>query len=163
MSLHINIDGFLRSIPCTFIGFLILNYIITLDIKWLKYVIFTFVFGSLMNKLLKHTFKSMNIGPRPSSGYLGCKLYPTTEKSKITWGMPSGHAQIVAVVVTFLIRDVVISRSNMISKYISISLLTAIVFVNSWYRVHLKCHTVLQVVVGNVVGVLFAVLSCGFV
>jgi len=120
-----------------------------------KNALIYYVWGSFLNGVLNILLKLLIQHPRPSDDADKFELVMERRKHFLlipydVYGMPSGHAQTIAftsVFVFFTIR-------NSIFKWgcVFVGLLTI------WQRVAYNHHTVLQVVVGAIVGGLFAYL-----
>jgi hypothetical protein len=142
-----------------------------------KYALFTglaFIMGDAFNageKLLSKKILGENssIGQRPNgcgNGYLdsdctGCGIYPSTTKS-LTWGMPSGHAQITSFAASYWtiylwmkylnetdIEAKKVAKNHAIVSTIIMWVLAACVWSQ---RVISMCHSILQIIAGVLFG-----------
>ena len=101
------------------------------------------IFSALLNTVLKEIIRS----PRPS-GEVALFGGP---RQRDFYGMPSGHAQMVALVTSFFIKNTV-DMSNptafgaMVVGFVTISILTVI------QRYTFRAHTLTQLAVGAVIG-----------
>jgi membrane-associated phospholipid phosphatase len=101
------------------------------------------IFSSLLNAALKEIIQS----PRPT-GEIALFGVP---RERDFYGMPSGHAQMVALVTSFFIKNTV-DTSNptafgaMVVGFVTISILTVI------QRYAFRAHTLAQLAVGAVIG-----------
>ena len=129
------------------------------------------LFNMLTNGLIKfgveHIFKflgktSLPIlgrGYRPN-GALNCGLSVSCpSKLATTFGMPSGHSQIIWALATFIVMQVYYNgeeffeTSDYIGRSIGISIATLLFAVLvSFSRVYVKCHTIQQVTLGALIG-----------
>lgn len=106
--------------------------------------------NGLMNRILKPVFKD----PRPPSPikFLNSEKFPKKleyTKNSNYYGMPSGHAQNVTFSLTYLYWTICESKLLKMASLI-IGVLT--VFERWWFR----NHTLLQLCVGIIVGIIFA-------
>ena len=112
-----------------------------------------YISGSFLNSVLNIFLKLLFQQPRPSDDPDKFELMMERRKHLLlipydVFGMPSGHAQTVAFTTAFVFFTI---RNNIFRWFcVLISLLTI------WQRVHYNYHTVLQVVVGSITGILFA-------
>ena len=111
-------------------------------ITFLLVYLVVFVFNVLLNYILKGIFRQ----PRPMDDV---QLFKIEElyKNKVgfdKYGMPSGHAQTVLYSTIFI--HLVLNNWNITLFYLIISLITM------YQRVYFKQHTVLQVIVGAILG-----------
>jgi membrane-associated phospholipid phosphatase len=123
-----------------------------------KTLLMYYLYGYFLNLLLNLVLKGMIKQPRPLDDP---ELFKLALKHSIrfrfingfpydSFGMPSGHSQAIFYTVFFIylaLRDIYVTLF-----FISIALLTA------YQRVLFNDHTILQVIVGIVVGILFAFL-----
>lgn len=148
-----------RTSPYTLYQFGILYSIVTQD--WVGvYSTAGFILGDLLNGLvLKPLTKAydpnLNLFKRPNANGLGtgCGIYPTCEKSEKTWGMPSGHSQIVAMFATFWIAYMLAYLPLTTGLYVAIAALVVIALLIMISRIYCKCHNLAQVTVGGLIGV----------
>lgn len=142
-----------------------------------KYALFTglaFIMGDAFNageKLLSKKIlgEDSSIGQRPNgcgNGDLdydctGCGIYTSTKKS-LTWGMPSGHAQITSFAASYWtiylwmkylnetdIEAKKVAKNHAIVSTIIMWVLAACVWSQ---RVISRCHSILQIIVGVLFG-----------
>lgn len=160
------IEKILIFVPYTIYQASLLAFIISGKIVYLYFTIVYMIFGELLNVLLKKGFSSIlpvSISSRPSIcgnstglNCNGCGIFPTNNYNH-TLGFPSGHAQMTAFACMFW--TLYILESNHKNKYISIAilwLLTISVFIQ---RIYSKCHSVIQVSVGAIIGIIFALIT----
>lgn len=144
------------------------------------------IFGKLFNFTEKQIFKKIQgenniLGKRPNplgteilkGKYDKCSIpinefkpwklkvvdkdYFKDGKNKPSWGFPSGHAQETSFVATFL--TLYNLNHNTKHKYIYITILWIINILTMNQRVSIGCHTLLQVIVGNLFGIGWGILS----
>jgi membrane-associated phospholipid phosphatase len=114
-----------------------------------------YIIGSFLNSVLNIFLKLLIRQPRPSDDADKFELMMQRRKHLLlipydVFGMPSGHAQTIAFTTAFVFLTI---QNDMFSGFcVLISLLTI------WQRVHYNYHTVLQVIMGSIVGLLFAYL-----
>ena len=168
------IEEFTIQLPLFGYYLSIYSSIITNNYHILYFTILYFL-GNMSNNLIKNFLKKSgilpeNIGNRPSGcgnrkiGDLcrGCG-YWTVYKDDIgsnSYGFPSGHAQSMAILAIFW--SLYIWKKNSIKtfkQYVLIGLLFLLAVVVCYQRVNSKCHTVLQVISGTIIGILFGILS----
>ena len=112
-----------------------------------------YISGSFLNFILNIFLKLLIQQPRPSDDPDKFELMMERRKHLLlipydVFGMPSGHAQTVAFTTAFVFLTI---RNNIFRGFcVLISLVTM------WQRVHYNHHTVTQVVIGAIVGILFA-------
>jgi len=108
--------------------------------------LFAFIIGSFLNHSLNSTLKTMIKEPRPKNPlpYIDDGLI----KGAHIYGMPSGHAQIVAFAVSFLIFTKNPLFLIIVSLYIGI-----LTLIQRW---KFRRHSVEQLVAGSIVGTLFS-------
>jgi len=142
------IDSFFQN-PIFFIGYygpiivLIINiYLMRHRFFWLYIYLFFVVINTYINKALKILIKE----PRPSNW----KTFIEFEKLKDEeqYGMPSGHAQSISFSIFFYYLLFGITPYI----YVMLSILLLALF-QRWYN---RNHTILQLIIGLVVGGLFA-------
>jgi len=95
---------------------------------------------------------------RPTNRKYGCGIIPfVVGNNKVEIGMPSGHSQIMSLIATFWILYL-FKTNNKYKIWIMLLLLIIVGLVN-WSRIAINCHTVLQVIVGNIVGIIFGIIA----
>jgi membrane-associated phospholipid phosphatase len=114
-----------------------------------------YIIGSFLNSVLNIFLKLLIQQPRPSDDPDKFELMIQRRKHLLlipydVFGMPSGHAQTVAFTTAFVFMIIQNDMFGVIC--VVISLLTI------WQRVVYNHHTVLQVIMGSMVGLLFAYL-----
>ena len=170
-----NVENTLINMPriiyiCSF-----LSIIITGNIEFSYFFIFTLLFSTGLNKLIKNLFKitqilPKKIGDRPSGcggpkikGLCrGCSIDPAY-KNKIgstTYGFPSGHSHISALAASFWTLYIINKNQKLLpGHYISIILLWIITIAVLKQRLDCKCHNIYQVMTGLIVGGLLGILG----
>lgn len=104
-----------------------------------------YLVGSFVNVIFNYVLKGIIREPRPNSNMLHMRqLYKKVTDFNV-YGMPSGHAQSVWFSTWFVFM--VTRRIEVLIGYTMLSLLTM------WQRVKYKFHTLLQVIVGSVLGI----------
>jgi membrane-associated phospholipid phosphatase len=168
----------MTSFPYTIYMSSLLAWIVSGEEKYGFFMLIAIVFGDVFNVIEKKISKKImssnsKIGMRPSGcGNLykkkctGCGIYQSNGISN-TWGMPSGHAQITSLSATYWIMYVWLlyknekepeNKSRLKTKaIISTIIMVLIVIIVCVQRVYSGCHTVLQVIVGSVIGVILGV------
>jgi membrane-associated phospholipid phosphatase len=175
-----------RSSPALIFLFAFLNAVLNPSYQSF-YLIIILILLSPLNWILKHLIakplynllnkKSLPIlgsGERPI-GAVGCSLVLDNVKST-TFGMPSGHSQIIWTLGTYLLCKVISNWHNKITNAdknklsttftvlgylwiicICIIILAVMIYV-SYSRVYIEgCHTIQQITVGGIIGA-----TCGF-
>lgn len=137
--------------------------IITQSKLILYFLIGILIFGSFMNHILKYSFSNLfpdaEWGKRPEDRpNTGCGYFDKCDGGKAqTYGFPSGHSQTMAFFAIFWTLYILDTNSNKnsadtILKILAIWLITLSVAIS---RIHVKCHTVVQVVAGLMIGIGF--------
>jgi hypothetical protein len=134
-----------------------------------KYLIFTlfYMISVGFNVVEKYIFSNIlcirNVCKRPDQcGYklnnmcTGCGAIPSITY-KESWGMPSGHAQSMAFATTYLILYLYYTKNKNISVFSSLLILLSLLVM--FQRINSKCHSVLQVIIGTVFGVVLGYIS----
>ena len=111
-----------------------------ININYVFVFFIVFVLSGFFNKLLKSCYKS----PRPKNPH---KFLASETFMKDANGMPSGHTQVAsfALTIAYLFTN----------KYLYESLL--LIFITFIQRIIYNNHTILQLFVGCIVGVLFGI------
>ena len=121
-----------------------------------KNMFFYFNTGLIVNSILNIILKGLIQEPRPMFDSKKIKLATSHAKSYFfqngipfdIYGMPSGHAQAVFFMTTFI--HLALNHTNITYLYVFFSLLIA------YQRVLFEYHTIAQVMVGSIVGSSFA-------
>lgn len=95
--------------------------------------------SQVVNQALKRFFQQAR--PDPLGGGHGCGLWP---RAHVTWGMPSGHAQLAFMAAMYW--------SLHMPQTWRCWLLWTTATVVSWQRVWCGCHSVAQIAVGAALG-----------
>ena len=176
------VNNIITSSPYTIYLSCILASLISGDYKYVLFGAFVIFFGDMCNAMEKKIFKAIlpdYFGKRPSGcgnslgkKCSGCGIYPSRKVSK-TWGMPSGHTQIITLTAVFWTIYLVAmykheqaqydaknipnppNQGTLITQLIFIWLLTVIICAQ---RVYSKCHNLIQIAVGAAFGAGFGVL-----
>lgn len=154
------------KIPFTAPLLFMLLFLLTLDVQYI--IVFTLIIAHLIfNPILKIIMKSiyqlfktdtlpiLGLGYRPK-GKAVCSLFGTSPSEKKTFGMPSGHSEIIWSIIGYYLiyyynRDK--DSKNFLMIYILKALILCMIglFV-SLSRVYIGCHTIRQVLVGGIIG-----------
>lgn len=134
-------------------------YLTTQDPVQLYFAIYLVIAGFLGNDFFK--FITYSIAPnnpafkRPQQIHASmkkCNVYPNI--FAISWGMPSGHAQISALGATFWSLYLLSQQKNpTIGQYIISIIFCFIAIVVSYSRIYQGYHNSLQVIIGFLIGV----------
>ena len=115
-----------------------------------------FLVGLTASDILNLILKDIIREPRPSGRCLvngtetGCGVVPEYGRVSESYGMPSGHAQCLGYTVTFW--SILLLKSRKRHAIRLCGLLIVIALMVAWSRVKAKCHSVLQVSVGLLIG-----------
>ena len=129
----------------------------SLYLLWSKpNLLFYYVIGFLTNSLLNILLKGIIQQPRPSENEKLFNLALTNAKKDVfkngipfdAFGMPSGHAQSVLFSTVFIY--LAIKKQNILLIYLLVTVLTM------YQRVYNNYHSIFQIMVGSIVGTLFA-------
>ena len=183
----------ITSSPYTIYQAGILATIVTGDPKYVLFSVFAFIMGDGFNALEKKIAKTITkkimgddsrVGQRPSgcgrgkstTECTGCGIYPSHGSESKTWGMPSGHAQITSFAATFWTLYVWLKYKNETDpdakrlakiKAIASTVVMWTLATGIWsQRVISSCHTISQIIVGVIAGILFGCLAyfiCTFI
>lgn len=112
--------------------------------------VFIFLFGSIFNSLLNMLLKQIFREPRPnnplvfidSNDLIGNNYY----------GLPSGHAQSAMFSLTFMYLTINTSSNFVMTLYI----MSCIAVITLYQRWKYRRHTIKQLIIGSIVGSLFA-------
>lgn len=137
----------------------ILLFILSIYILWNKHkLLFYYIIGSFFNTILNVILKGIIKHPRPSEDINAFNLALSTGKRFIykngipydIFGMPSGHAQFCLYSTIFIYLST--KHVKLLYLYLFVSFFTMI------QRVVYNHHTILQVMIGGVIGLLFGYL-----
>lgn len=148
-----------------------LIFIMTLDLVYI-YSVGVAVFTSIFNWVLKQIFKKMyQLAGKESLPILGrgyrpvgatdCSLtHQCGKKISKTFGMPSGHSQLVWALTTYFILylyniDKEELEDNKHKQYIygiTYGIIVLLALIVSYSRVRMGCHTIQQVILGGIFG-----------
>ena len=176
----------ITSSPYTIYQAGILATIVTGDYKYIFFSLLAFLMGDGFNAIEKHIVKNLlsnkfqKIIQRPDGCGIGkymnnvgnqctgCGIYPGTKKST-TYGMPSGHAQITSFSSTFWSIYVwmkYIQEKDLLKKsklknqaIVSTVLMWSLSLVVWTQRVVSGCHSILQIIIGVICGIIFGILG----
>jgi membrane-associated phospholipid phosphatase len=160
------IEKILIFAPYTIYQASLLAFIISGKIIYLYFTMVYILFGEMLNVLCKKIFSHLlppSISSRPSicgnssgNNCNGCGIFPTNNYNH-KLGFPSGHAQMTAFACMFW--TLYILESNHKHKFISILILWLITFLVFIQRIYSKCHSILQVFIGAILGIFFALMT----
>jgi membrane-associated phospholipid phosphatase len=130
-------------------------------------------FEFLYNKLNVDTLPILGRGQRPV-GFKNCSDVPTCEKihSAFAFGMPSGHSQTAWFIFIYLVlylndtinekkQDLTNSRKTYYNLWLGFSIVIGLIIsiYISYSRVAVGCHTIQQVTLGGILGLIFGSVS----
>lgn len=153
----------LQAAPVLTYTFAILAYCIEGKRIYLYFLLGLFVLCTLLNSLLKMFFKRFfsNVDvfdrPNPPKSGCGCFSNDTYEENKSSFGMPSGHAQMVFFFASFWTCYLHSKNSN-ISEILRSIILWLFALMVSFQRIYSGCHNLLQIFVGGLIGIILGVL-----
>ena len=139
----------------------------------LVFIVGAMIFSSFTNPLLKKFFEStfgdLECFKRPNPPAEGCGIFPDVDMpGSKTFGMPSGHVQLLTFTATFwslyLIQSTIGSSTSGSSNGESNELLLRLAFLwlsaiaVAYHRIESGCHNLIQCVVGGLFGIFFGVL-----
>ena len=128
----------------------VLLLLITIYLLWNKNVLlFYFLLGTTVNNIINIILKGIIKQPRPSvnNKSIALKKYYTYVHTNHAYGMPSGHSQNALFSSAFIFAS--LKSVNISGFYCLLSIITLI------QRVQYNHHTVLQVVCGSILGLVF--------
>ena len=161
--------GLARAFPLITIVSPLLSFFLTNDIDLLLLSI-TLLLNDGLNHFLKYSvlrplmgkkkYPIIGYGLRPNGAkdcglFVGCKD-PLSKKE--SYGMPSGHSQNVMLFSTYAILTLMNGNYTDRMKNIGYVLFSLLAIGIMYSRVYLKCHTVQQVIIGGVIGLLLGYL-----
>ena len=134
-----------------FYGPLIIGFIHCVYLWRRKIILITYVFFAIVNIFINGVLKNLIQEPRPREQiYLNeYDVVPNTAPSK--YGMPSGHAQSIGYSITFLYLVVHSPALLIITTFIG--------SLTIYQRFKYGRHTILQLIVGLVIGSFIAIIS----
>lgn len=162
MNLFQQIIGLARAYPLITITAMLLNYLITNNIEFFM-LSGALVINDIINFMLKYFIAKpilgdkkyflMGSGSRPK-GAKNCSLFVEKNASfSKSYGMPSGHSQNAAFFSTYAIMGI-LNNPLISNKYIFVTIFIFLAFSVMYSRVYLKCHTIQQIIVGGVLGII---------
>lgn len=134
----------LIMLPVTFMLFYGLLYLLTSDSKWIMLIVLVLVLSFVNELVLKKIVRQER--PSMRGGKYGCGVYSYIKEST-SLGMPSGHAISVSLFLMAMITE--LGNDKVLEKAILIAFCAIAIL----HRVYLGCHTILQVVVGSIIGI----------
>jgi len=157
------IYNLLKVSPAIIYASCLLAFVATKKKIYLVIFFATTFFGDVMAHVQKKIFKSFlppHLSARPCVSISGCDrtsqcgVFPRVDKNHISYGFPSGHAQISALAATLF--SLYLYRELGKQAYPSIAVLFGLVILVAWQRIHSNCHTFLQILFGWFFGVFYA-------
>ena len=157
--------GLARAFPLITIVSPLLSFFLTNDIDLLLLSI-TLLLNDGLNHFLKYSvlrplmgknkYPIIGYGLRPNGAkdcglFVGCKD-PLSKKE--SYGMPSGHSQNVMLFSTYAILTLMNGNYTDRMKNIGYVLFSLLAIGIMYSRVYLKCHTVQQVIIGGLLGLI---------
>tara|TARA_B100001248_G_scaffold258079_1_gene241621 strand:- start:8 stop:550 length:543 start_codon:yes stop_codon:yes gene_type:complete len=116
-----------------------------------KNYLFKPILGNKNNKLL-------GLGKRPN-GAKNCGYFiNSNSKPSTTYGMPSGHSQSTLFFSTYVILNLLDNNFSNNVKIIGILLFTLISLGIMYSRIYFNCHTIQQVIIGGIIGIILGYL-----
>ena len=173
----------ITSSPYTIYQAGILASIVTGDPKYVVFSLFAMIMGDGFNALEKKIAKKImgddsSIGKRPSGCGIGngkeddctgCGIYPSFGNKSVTWGMPSGHAQITSFAATFWTiyvwmkykNETDIEKKQILKvKAIVSTIIMWMLSAGVWsQRVMSSCHNIFQIIAGVMFGIIFGIIA----
>jgi membrane-associated phospholipid phosphatase len=171
------IENVVKTTPYTIYQAGLLAWLVTGDSRYGMFTLLTVVFGEMFNHGEKYISKlimkpSSVAGQRPSNcppgkdTCIGCGIYPSVGAKKNGWGMPSGHAQITSFAAMYWTLFIWLrydrdekkkkGSGNFMHTIVSMGVIWALVTAVCAQRVVSKCHSILQVIIGAIIGSLLA-------
>lgn len=159
------IKGLERGFPIIITISLIFSYFITHNIELLLLALFL-QFSNLMNYLVKnYVFKKffgkqiplLGRGNRPDGAKDCGEFIDVDSRDSSTYGMPSGHAQFSGFLCVYLILMILDGKYSKKLKIIKIITIITLSFIIVSSRVYFGCHTIQQVSIGLILGILFGI------
>jgi membrane-associated phospholipid phosphatase len=159
------IKGLLIAYPILITISLLFSYFITHNLELLILAFFlqfsNFINYIIKNYVFKHFFGNkipfLGRGNRPDGATDCGQFIDINHRESTTYGMPSGHAQSSALLCVYLILMILdgkYSKNIKIVKIISITILSFTIILS---RIYFGCHTIQQVSVGSLLGILFGI------
>jgi membrane-associated phospholipid phosphatase len=175
MSINDLVAVFLQTSPLFFTIYVFLGGLIASNYYFILYAVFAFING-IINQILKYVVKYLynkfNIislpligqGIRPK-GAVNCGAIPSQKISK-SFGMPSGHSQnawfLFGFMLLYLINNYKKEKNDTTSQIwfgVKISVLFIIALSVSISRVYVNCHTIQQIIIGSMIGLILGCLG----
>jgi membrane-associated phospholipid phosphatase len=168
----ITLNTLLPLVPLCILGINYTQLIYTYDIKYILFIVFyylgdllNYIFKRISHKLLDYelTKRPKNYGTFTVNGDLydiGTHLIPRIytkaklNKPSVTYGFPSGHSQSMITFATFTTLHLLYEKDFDLKDLPKYILPWILAFAVIWQRVFSKCHSVLQVSVGSIVGII---------
>ncbi len=159
-------------------GFFSMNYyLILMSLFGIVNAVMNYVFKRgfefLYNKLNVEKLPILGRGQRPI-GFKNCSDVPTCEKipSAFIFGMPSGHSQTAWFIFIFMVlylNDIIqkkkqnssTSKNTYYNLWLAFGIILGLIIsiYISYSRVAVGCHTIQQVILGGILGMIFGTIS----
>jgi membrane-associated phospholipid phosphatase len=166
------IDGFVRAYPMFIVIYSLMEGLLNNNEKNLLLGVILLI-SDFFNQFLKNYIFLPLIGKENKIPIFGYGRRPKNSKNSglfkdgsmaTSYGMPSGHAQISWLFTTYWILKI---RNNQqrsdISKIVSITILVFLASMVTYSRVYwAKCHTIQQILIGMVVGIILGYIVYDF-
>jgi membrane-associated phospholipid phosphatase len=127
----------------------------TVYLLWAKKILYFYLIGISLNTILNIVLKLIIQQPRPLSDEARKIFEISKSRGKVYnfnfYGMPSGHAQ--SSLFSFLFITLALKDMKISMEYLFISLISLT------HRVFYKKHTVLQIIIGAIIGTIFSFLT----
>ena len=171
--MHINelFDNVIITINPTIVVSTLLAAMITWNYIFIIFFMVLILFGTLTTFVERSIFKKLKFqGIRPNKGCmpqgsgicLSCHDFGECNKKSTTWGMPSGHTQLIFTTATFgslCILNIFKNQFTNQRKIITISLFFLIAIIVALQRGFSKCHNIYQILAGVGFGILWGVVA----
>ena len=159
-----SVDGFARAYPIIIIFSSVINSLITssnegyilsiliLITNFINHFMKEYIFKPIMGN---NYFPLLGYGKRPK-GSKNCGLFKDGSVST-SYGMPSGHSETSTFFSTYLILKIIFNdKLHLLYKIVSFIFLSFFPLLVMYSRVYwAKCHTIQQVIVGGLMGIIF--------
>jgi membrane-associated phospholipid phosphatase len=160
-------EGFERGYPLIILFSLFLSYFMTHKIDFLLFGI-ALGLSSLINQFLKEfvfkkimdkdEFPILGKGTRPKGAKDCSDFIDPDNRLSSSYGMPSGHSQTSAFFAIVFILMIINERSSKSIKTLKTIIILVVTLLIMGSRIHFGCHTIQQVTVGGIIGLLLGYL-----
>ena len=157
----LNVADYISVFPLAL--YYVFTYLIVIDIKNIKHkleyptiLLFLFFSSKIVNFIKGIDFKS-DFMYRPK-GAQYCDYLSKNKVSKMR-GFPSGHMSSITLFATFMILYRYHKNYNNVKEYLKKDIIyilinVLLVLLTAWARYYKKCHTILQISCGTILGIL---------